>query len=224
MKIALINGSPKTKASASKSLLDDLKHYFPEQTQITEFAFHTPELSSDTIQKLYKADAWIFSFPLYVDGIPGQLLSCLVHLEETIRQGKTAQPENKAAETDLKKQIRIYGIVNCGFYEGIQAEYALQILQNWCNKTGYLWGGGIGVGSGGGLAQMPKTKSGHGPREPIDHALSLLAETLLTSDTTKNSYVSVAFPRFLYKMAAQFGWRQLIRANGGKAKNLGKKL
>ncbi len=216
MKIALINGSPKTKASASKSLLDDLKHYFPEQTQITEFAFHTPELSPDTIQELYKADAWIFSFPLYVDGIPGQLLSCLVQLDETIQQGKTA-------EADLK-QIRIYGIVNCGFYEGIQAEYALQILQNWCNKTGYLWGGGIGVGGGGGLAQMPNTESGHGPREPINHALSLLSEKILTSDTTENSYVSVAFPRHLYKMAAQFGWRQLIRANGGKAKDLGKKL
>lgn len=224
MKIALINGSPKTKASASKSLLDDLKRYFPSQVQIMEFAFHTPELSRDVLQELYQADAWIFSFPLYVDGIPGQLLSCLVQLEETIRQGKATQAENKAAETYLEKQIRVYGIANCGFYEGIQAEYALKILQNWCSKTGYLWGGGIGVGGGGGLAQMPNTESGHGPREPINHALSLLAEKILTSDTTENSYVSVAFPRLLYKMAAQFGWRQLIRANGGKAKDLGKKL
>lgn len=212
MKIALINGSPKTKASASKSLLDDLKHYFPEQTQIMEFAFHTPELSPDTLQELYKADAWIFSFPLYVDGIPAHLLSCLVCLDKAKQQEQTG------------KAIHIYGIANCGFYEGIQTEYALQILQNWCNKTGYLWGGGIGVGGGGGLAQMPNTESGHGPREPINHALSLLAEKILTSDTTENSYVSVAFPRPLYKMAAQFGWRQLIRANGGRAKDLGKKL
>lgn len=212
MKIALINGSPKTKNSASKSLLDDLKNYFPPQTQITEFAFHTPELSQDILQELYQADAWIFAFPLYVDGIPAHLLSCLICLDNSKQQEKSG------------KEIHIYGIVNCGFYEGIQAEYALQILQNWCSKTGYLWGGGIGVGGGGGLAQMPKTESGHGPREPIDHALALLAGKILTSDSAENSYVSVAFPRFLYKMGAQFGWRQMIRANGGRAKDLGKKL
>lgn len=223
MKIALINGSPKIKDSASKNLLDDLKCHFPAQTQITELAFCTSEISQDALQKLYQSDAWVFSFPLYVDGVPGHLLSCLVQLEQIMCQKDTTQTEPKTAESDFKKQICIYGIANCGFYEGIQAEYALQILQNWCDKTGACWCGGIGVGGGGGLAQMPKTESGHGPREPIDHALALLAEKILSSETAENSYVSVAFPRFLYKMAAQLGWRLSIRANGGRAKDLGKR-
>ena len=43
--------------------------------------------------------------------------------------------------------------MNCGFYEGIQAEFALDILRNWSLKTGLIWSGGIGIGGGGGFEQ-----------------------------------------------------------------------
>lgn len=150
----------------------------------------------------------MFAYPLYVDGIPGHLLSCLIQLEEAYLQ---------------KPEKHIYGIVNCGFYEGVQAEFALKILQNWCEKAGFVWGGGIGVGGGGGLAMMPQMESGQGPKAPIDKALAVLADTILQHKTQENSYVSVAFPRFLYRMGAQMGWRRMIQENGGKAKDLGKR-
>ena len=205
MRIALINGSPKAKNSASGTLLEDIKGYFGENTELVEFGFHSPVISCETIEALAVSDAWIFAFPLYVDGIPGQLLSCLIQLEE-------ARIQNP--------QIRIYGVVNCGFYEGIQAELALQLLQNWCEKSGFLWSGGIGVGGGGGLAMMPKLEPGQGPKAPIDKALESLSELILKKEAQDNQYVSVAFPRFLYKLGAQMGWRQMIKANGGKAKDL----
>lgn len=208
MKIAFINGSPKVKNGASGTLLEDLKVYLSEKAEIVEFGFHTKAVSQDELEELNKADVWVFSFPLYVDGIPGHLLSCLIQLEE-------ARLKNC--------NLHIYGIVNCGFYEGVQAELALQILKNWCAKAGYVWGSGVGVGGGGGLAQMPRTESGHGPRESIDKALNKFAEMILGRQTQANQYVSVAFPRFLYKLGAQIGWRQMIKANGGKARDLGKR-
>ena len=152
-----------------------------------------------------KVGSWVFAFPLYVDGIPGQLLSCLIQLEE-------ARIQNP--------QIRVYGVVNCGFYEGIQADLALQLLQNWCEKSGFLWSGSIGVGGGGGLAMMPKLEPGQGPKAPIDKALASLSEVILKKEAQDNKYVSVAFPRFLYKLGAQIGWRQMIKANGGKTRDL----
>ena len=155
MRIALINGSPKVKNSASGTLLEDIKGYLGEKAELIEFGFHASVLSNETLDALSQAETWVFAFPLYVDGIPGQLLSCLIQLEE-------ARIRNP--------QIRIYGVVNCGFYEGIQAELALQLLQNWCEKTGFLWSGGIGVGGGGGLAMMPKLPPGQGPKAPIDKA------------------------------------------------------
>ncbi|XCP86494.1 hypothetical protein ABXS75_06780 [Roseburia hominis] len=207
MRIALINGSPKVNNSASSVLLEDLKGYWGEETEVVNFGFHSTAVSKEVIEELARTDAWVFAYPLYVDGIPGHLLSCLIQLEETRLQNR---------------QIHIYGIVNCGFYEGIQAQLALKLLRNWSLKAGFIWSGGIGVGGGGGLAMMPKLEPGRGPKAPIDKALADFSDIILKKKVQENSYVSVAFPRFLYKMGAQIGWRQMIKANGGKSKDLGK--
>ena len=205
MKIALINGSPKVNNSASKLLLADLKRILTartsnspiEENEILEIDMHNTVVSTEALKMLHDSDTWVIACPLYVDGIPAHLLSCLVQLET-------------CDWTDCP--IRIHGIVNCGFYEGIQAEFALDILQNWSAKTGLTWGGGIGVGGGGALAQVP--------RAPIEKALRAMAGKILRREAQENNYVSVAFPRFLYKMAAQMGWRQMIKANGGKSRDL----
>lgn len=214
MKIALINGSPKVSSSASGILLTDLRrnlkndksNHHSGKTQIKEISLRNPVISQETLEALKSAEAWVFACPLYVDGLPAHLLSCLIQLAETDWQ-------------DHQKQI--YGIVNCGFYEGIQAESALSILQNWCTRTGFIWGGGIGVGGGGALEQLPTLENGHGPKAPVEKALCTMAGKIIQRETQENKYVSIAFPRFLYKMAAQMGWRQKIKANGGKSKDLG---
>ena len=205
MRIALIIGSPKVNNSASSILLEDIKRYVGENAEVTRLGFHSPTISQEVIEELEKTDIWVFACPLYVDGIPGHLLSCLVQLEEV----RIHNP-----------QIHVYGIVNCGFYEGIQVEYALKILQNWCLKTGFIWSGGIGVGGGGRLPMMSQKESGYGPKAPIDKALVELSNAILKKQVQDNIYVSIAFPRFLYKMVANIGWRQMIKANGGKVKDL----
>ncbi len=207
MRIALINGSPKANSSSSSMLLADLKGYLGEHAEAVNLGFHSAAISEKAIEELSGADAWVFAYPLYVDGIPGHLLSCLIQLEEACLPNR---------------QIHIYGIVNCGFYEGIQTKSALQLLRNWSDKAGLIWSGGVGVGGGGGLAMMPKTESGHGPKAPIDKALADLSDLILEKKVQENNYVSIAFPRFLYKMGAQIGWRQMIKVNGGKSKDLGK--
>ena len=207
MKIVLINGSPKVKKSASSVLLEDLKIQLCEKAQIVEAAFHTSTVSEETLEELRNADAWVFAYPLYVDGIPAHLLSCLVQLEEA----------------HLKdRKIHIYGIVNCGFYEGIQAEPALEILQNWCVKAEFIWGGGLGVGGGGALSSMSGLGPTDGPKAPIGNRLLEIAEAILLREGQENRCVSFGCPRWMYKMIAQMGWRRTIKANGGRTKDLGK--
>lgn len=207
MRIALINGSPKVDNSSSSMLLEELKRYLGDKIEVVDFGFHAATISKNVIEELAKTDVWVFAYPLYVDGIPGHLLSCLTQLEEV----------------HLKNpKLYIYGIVNCGFYEGVQAKFALKLLQNWTTKASFVWGGGVGVGGGGGLSMMPNMKPGQGPKAPIDKALHTLADTICKKEVQDNNYTSVAFPRFLYKMGAQMGWRQNIKKNGGKVKDLGK--
>lgn len=208
MNIVLINGSPKSKDSASGILLSDLKHRLAGEGRVSEISLHTGTVPAEARQAMENASAWVFAYPLYVDGVPGHLLSCLMELEQAPRPAG---------------EVTVYGIVNCGFYEGIQTECSLDVLKNWCARSGFLWGGGVGVGGGGALAMLPAAEAEHGPKAPIDKALKSLAEHILRGKAQDNLYVSAAMPRFLYRLAAQAGWRKLIRASGGKWADLGKR-
>lgn len=208
MKIALINASPKYKQSASGTLLETMRGYIGSRAGVEVLELHKPELPENAPAVLGSADAWVFLFPLYVDGIPSHLLSCLAELEKT--SGKTGGR-------------LIYAVVNLGFYEGIQADVSLEIMKNWSDKCGFEWGGGIGVGGAGGLAYMPQTPPGKGPSAPIDKALEELSNTVISRSKSENKYVSIAFPRALYRMGAQAGWRRIIKTNGLKKRDLGRR-
>lgn len=205
MKIALINGSPKAGRSASGLLLDSLRAQIGSQAETASVTLRQSSVPQAAWDELRGAGAWVLAFPLYVDAVPGHLLSCLTQLE---------------AAGPFPPETHLYGIVNCGFFEGIQNEPALEILRNWCRRAGVVWGGGLGVGGGGGLTRMPETKRGRGPRAPVEKELAAMAGYILQGETRESRYVSVAFPKPLYRMAAQWGWRQRIRANGGKARDL----
>lgn len=206
MRIALINGSPKPKDSASGTLLEDMKYFINGEAETADVALHTQEVSESARRELEKSNVWVFALPLYVDAVPGHLLSCLTQIERL---------------RPLYPRVRVYAIVNCGFYEGIQTEPAMEVLKNWCARAGLVWSGGAGIGGGGSISPTPRKKHGSGPWAPIDKALDLLATAITEDETQENTYVSVAFPRFLYKLAAHLGWRMSLRANGLKRKDIG---
>lgn len=209
MNIALINASPKKSESASKSLLCDLKKIFLDEHTIKDFSFHTSNITDAEIRDLCDYSVWVFAFPLYVDGIPSHLLSCLCKMEQSGIEFKG---------------IRVYAIVNCGFFEGEQCCNALAIIKNWCNKTGLFWGMGIGFGGGGSLAYMKSVPLGSGPKGTLGKVYKELTNAILSQSSKRNIYTSIGFPRYLYKIAAEMGWKQMIVANGGKKKDLKKRL
>jgi multimeric flavodoxin WrbA len=203
LRIALINGSPKAKDSASGYLLKDLKELLKDST-ITEYNFRTPEVKDP--EEILNQDALVFAYPIYVDGVPSHLLHCLEQLE-VLLQGRNLDS-------------KVYAICNAGFYEGHQNQYAIQIIRNWCVKSGLTWGQGIGIGAGGMVASIQNVPHGQGPKKNMSIALDTLAENILNRSSAENVYTAPGFPRFLYKMAAEMGWRQQVKANGMKTKNL----
>lgn len=201
MKIALINGSPKVKESTSGSLLNVLKEFLCEKAEISELSMHSTDISDDEATKLYNSDVWVFFFPLYVDAVPAHLLTLLMKLEKNNCRNTT-----------------VYGVVNCGFYEGTQAKNALSIMENWCLRAKLKWGGGVGTGGGGAIAMMPLKE--HGPFYPIFASFKLLSETILDGKVMENCYTSPAFPRLLYKLGGEMGWRSDLKKNGLKPRDL----
>jgi multimeric flavodoxin WrbA len=206
MKIAFINGSPKTKGSASACILKDLK-LFLNNNIISEYNFNKKKLTLKQMEELARCDILVFAFPLYVDGIPSHLLNCLIQLEKFFIEIE-------------QKEIIVYCLVNCGFYEGHQNKLAIEIMENWCKKSGIKWGQGIGIGAGGMITSLKNVPIGHGPKKSLGKALKEFSGNILKGTSGENIFITANFPRILYKLAAEMGWRHLIKANGLKRKDL----
>ena len=208
MKITLINGSPKVKNSASGILLETIENIVNGRAEIKHLHYRKANSAEQPAGKavdIETSDALVFAVPLYVDGIPGHLLACLEALD------------NENAEMKGKY---VYGISNCGFYEGDQARFALDILKNCCVKSGAVWGGGIGIGGGGAVTSMPQLKDVSKAKSPVAKEMVRLTENMLNKRTQENVYPSILLPRGIYQAAAHMNWKRKIRKNGGKVKDL----
>jgi hypothetical protein len=131
----------------------------------------------------------------------------LITLEEHIKKEKT-------------KSI-IYVIINNGFYEGRQTHIAFEIVQNWCERTGVQFGGGIGQGAGEMIGAAKNTPIKKGPFNNLGRELKLLARKIELKETFSTKYLSPYFPRFLWRfMAKHTFWHSLAHKNKLKKKDI----
>jgi hypothetical protein len=209
MSVAMINASPKKAESASALLLNELMGLLPSDCDIKLFEIQKPSICDTVIEEMRRFDTWVIAFPLYVDAVPSHLLSAMRQIENC----KT---------TD--KAICVYSIVNLGFHEGKQAKNALAVIENWCAKSNLKWSGGIGFGGGGAMAYMKDVPPGRGPKTSLGKVFAGFSEAILSNTPQDNLYISIGLPKLLYKLAAESGWRRMIRSNGGSKKDLSKRL
>ena len=207
MKIIIINGSPKTLKSNSEILGNYL---FPllKENNIKKYYSIYFQLNDKTKNEIYNSDVLIFIFPLYVDGIPSNLLKLLVNFEK---------------ENVVRPETKIYCIVNNGFYEGKQNFLALLHMKNWCKKVNAKWGQGIGIGSGELLPYLKKFKLGQGPLKNLEKILSRFSRNILTLNSDKNIYINPNWPKSLYFIQGSFSWILKARKNNLKIRELFKK-
>ena len=207
MKIIIINGSPKTAKSNSEILGNYL---FPllKENNIKKYYSIYFQLNDKTKNEIYNSDVLIFIFPLYVDGIPSNLLKLLVKFEK---------------ENVVRPETKIYCIVNNGFYEGKQNFLALLHMKNWCKKVNAKWGQGIGIGSGELLPYLKKFKLGQGPLKNLEKILNRLSRNILTLNSDNNIYINPNWPKSLYFIQGSISWILKARKNNLKIRELFKK-
>ena len=207
MKIALINASPKPAYSGSGNLLDELKKDFPKSAEIRTYEFHRKYISEFTVRELLTMDAWVIFCPLYIDALPSHLLSCLMQIEK-------ARPN---------KKIRIYGVINCGFYEGRQTDVAFEILENFCNRCGFVFSGGMGIGGGGILSMVPMLAKKKHTKIGVLLKFNFFARKVAKCKPYELVYTSVTMPQKMYKIGAEATWRIANVTNGNKPKELNRR-
>lgn len=202
MQIALINGSPKSAESTSGRILSVLDAALRKDGAIEKVALRAPAVDAQTQAILEESAVWVLAFPLYVDGVPSHLISCMQQIEKMQMRDKT-----------------VYAVINCGFYEGEQSVNALNIMENWADRCGYTFGGALGIGGGPALAAMAPEKWAKGPMHPVYQALESLAEDVRKERQSGLHFTTVSIPRQLYRMAGQMGFKAQAKQYGQK--NLG---
>jgi multimeric flavodoxin WrbA len=212
MKIIIINGSQKTGESNTGIILDELNILFKTGHEIVNYKLGTKQLSSEELENIVSFDVIIFGFPLFNDSVPSNMLKMIIELESYFANGKTKNPI-------------VYSIINNGFYEGKQTHIAFEIIQNWCERCGIKFGGGIGQGAGEMIGATKNIPINSGPFKNLDRSLELLVNKIELKEIFGIKYLSPYFPRFLWELMSKYTfWHPLAYKNKLNKKDIVKKI
>jgi multimeric flavodoxin WrbA len=209
-KVLFLNGSPRKGSGNSEYLVGLLQEKIGKDNAYDEvYAADRMEAEAEHAQ----ADAIVVVFPLYVDSLPHHLIRWLCSFEKILKETP-------------HKTIPLYALANCGFYEGLQNATALEILKNFCDKCGLSWRGGVGIGTGEMLKAVKSAPEDMWIKKDISAALNglILDIQKALNDGVPGMYGPVftqhGFPRFAFKLAGESGWRQQLKANGLKPRDI----
>jgi len=211
MKINMINGSQKKSESNSGMILERLNDLIKGKHDVKIYNSGLKQFTNEILEEIISGDVVVLAFPLFIYSVPSNTLRMLIELENMIKQKQD-------------KKLVIYTLINCGFYEGKQNSTAFEIIKNWCERSGVIFGGGIGQGAGemlGFFKNIPLNKS---PFANLGRALEAMAEKIEIKKPFEITYLSPYFPRFLWRIMAVRHWNTLANKNGLKKKDIIRKL
>ena len=209
MKTALINASPKEKRSASGTLFTRLQMYMGKE-KIERYSWSGLAVKEDDLESVLGCDTMVIAYPLYVDGIPSNLLSCLEQVQEFLeRNPREGVP-------------KVFVIVNNGSYEPRQSRISVEMVENWCFKTGFDFAGALCVGAGGMIVSEYNSIGENGPFMRVNECLREVGD-MIKSQEFKGEIkeTTPALTKSMYKIASHRGWIIRAKKNGLSEKELG---
>lgn len=132
MKTVYLTLSPKKRWSNS-SYLTAVSRPFAGKDTIS-IHYEGPKNHPAIFDALKTAEQLVLVMPLYVDGIPGHVLTLMEAIEQNCKE--------------VHPSLKVYAMINCGFYEGQQCEFAMEMVECWCLRCGFSFMGGRGIGAG----------------------------------------------------------------------------
>ena len=164
--------------------------------------------TDDAFASLQEADSIVMIFPLYFFCLPAMLTRFL--------QDFAAQ---MPAAT---KACTVYAIVNCGFPEPEINSEAMRVVEIFAHRTGRSFGGGVMIGCGGMLLGAQGAPFMKPVMASIDDLFARVKREAARQDLIESHIAVVApkFPRQLYFLAGNAGWRSSARKNHLKPRDL----
>lgn len=204
MRILLVNGSPRRGKANSRIVIDSLRKRLGDSHEYrTAETAATGAAAPDDLE----VDFIVLAFPLYIDSLHSRLLSWLISYENLLARER--------ASGGAPRRIGLIAVANCGFHEGAQNKTALDIVANFCARSGIEWRGGLGIGTGEMLGEMKGAPDDMFIKRPVSRALDAMAARVGSGPAPKeNLYASHAFPWVAFKAMGHMGWRRQAKANG----------
>lgn len=215
-KVCFINGSPRGKSSGSQYLIGEISSMIKKDNIKVESICIIDCLKNRDIERVFhdllSYDSLVFTFPLYVDSIPSNMLDFLVQFEAYVNQQNEGQT----------KVPNVYAVVNCGFIEGDQNKNAIKIMEHFSDKIGFSWRFGIGVGAGEFLSRTQDLPMESKVKRNIFQAFTRLVQDIEKEgiEATNNILESPKIPRFLFIFMGSKGWVGMAKSNNLKKKQL----
>jgi len=211
MKISMINGSQKKGESNSGIILERLYDIIKEKHEVKFYYSGLKQFTNEIFEEIISGDVIVLAFPLFVYSIPSNTLKMLIELEDIIKRKQ-------------EKKLIVYALINCGFYEGKQNSTAFEIIKNWCEHSGVIFGGGIGQGAGEMLGLLKNIPVDKGPFANLGRTLEAMVKKMELKEPFEITYLSPYFPRFLWRILATHHWNALAHKNGLNKKEIKKRL
>ena len=160
-----------------------LKKYLDRDAEIVELKRYLQDPES-LVRELEDTDTIVLCTPLYVDGLPSQVIRLLETFERTCSGGPK----------------KIYLLANMGLYESRQLRNLFGAVRQWCGRMNYDYCGGLGISAGEMIGALIGTVPfGKGPLRQTAEGMQKLAEAVSKGDRMEDLYAEPThFPRFLY--------------------------
>ncbi len=207
--MVILNGSMRNVKGNSAKFARKLKEQLRSAPEIIDLKDHMEDMPW-LARKLEKAETIVLCMPLYVDGLPAQVIRLMETFRNEYRGGRA----------------RIYLLANMGLYESKQLINLFAMVRQWCGQMDFEYCGGLGISAGELVGTLIDQKSFDNiSNKKVIEGIDRLAAAINSEAVLEDIYAEPHhFPRWLYLLIANTNWNRLAKKAGIKPKDLYKRL
>ena len=208
-KTVLLIGSMRSQNGNSVKLARKLEEQLNGKCEIILLRNYLSNLP-DLFSALEGAEKLVFCTPLYVDGLPSQVIRFM----EYTQFHSSCRPK------------KVYVLANMGLYESSQLINLFSAVKQWCVKMNADYCGGLGISAGELLGVLMEfTPFRFGPTRKAAEGMRTLADAIRGGAIIEDIYAEpFHFPRSLYIKIANTNWNRTAKRNGLKPDDLYRRL
>ncbi len=207
--IAILNGSMRNVRGNSAKFARKLKEQLKADPEIIDLRNRMDDMPG-LVHELEKTETIVLCMPLYVDGLPAQVIRLLETFQKEYRGGRA----------------RIYLLANMGLYESKQLVNLFGAIRRWCAEMDFEYCGGLGISAGELVGTLIDQRSFDNiSNKKVLEGISCLAKAINNESAMEDVFAEPHhFPRWLYILIANTNWNRLAKKAGIKPKDLYRKL